>query len=71
MERARYEAELAQQRYMKVDPNNRLVADQLEADWNVKLRALDEAQQQYEQQCQADRATLNQQQRQQVHDSGE
>ena len=68
VERARYEAELAQQRYMKVDPNNRLVADQLEADWNAKLRALDEAQQQYEQQCQADRATLNQQQRQEVHD---
>jgi AraC-like DNA-binding protein len=68
VERARYEAELAQQRYMKVDPNNRLVADQLEADWNAKLRALDEAQQQYEQQRQADRATLNPQQRQEVHD---
>jgi DNA invertase Pin-like site-specific DNA recombinase len=67
VERARYEAELAQQRYMKVDPNNRLVADQLEADWNAKLRALDEAQQQYEQQRQADRAALNQQQRQEVH----
>ncbi len=27
MERARYEAELAQRRYMRVDPENRLVAD--------------------------------------------
>ena len=27
MERARYEAELAQRRYMRVDPDNRLVAD--------------------------------------------
>ena len=56
----------AQQRYMKVDPNNRLVADELEADWNVKLRALDEAQQQYEQQRQADSVALNQEQQQQV-----
>ena len=48
VERARYEAELAQRRYMKVDPDHRLVADTLEADWNQKLRALTEAQQQYE-----------------------
>ena len=34
VERARYEAELAQRRYMRVDPENRLVADTLEADWN-------------------------------------
>ena len=68
VERARYEADLAQQRYMKVDPNNRLVADQLEADWNIRLRALDEAQQQYEQQSQADRAKLTEQQREEVHD---
>jgi hypothetical protein len=68
VERARYEAELAQQRYMKVDPHHRLVADQLEADWNAKLRALHEAQQQYEQQSQADRAKLSAGQRQEVQD---
>jgi DNA invertase Pin-like site-specific DNA recombinase len=67
VERARYEADLAQQRYMHVDPNNRLVADELEADWNTKLRALEEAQQHYEQQRQADRATLDESQRQEVH----
>jgi hypothetical protein len=67
VERARYEAELAQQRYMQVDPSNRLVADALEADWNAKLRALNEAQQQYEQQRQADRATLDEKQREEVH----
>ena len=39
VERAQYEADLARQRYMRVDPANRLVADSLEADWNVKLRA--------------------------------
>jgi hypothetical protein len=40
VERARYEAELAQRRYLRVDPDNRLVADSLEADWNQKLRAM-------------------------------
>jgi DNA invertase Pin-like site-specific DNA recombinase len=38
VERLRYEAELARRRYMKVDPDNRLVADSLEAEWNDKLR---------------------------------
>ncbi len=37
VERARYEAELAQRRYLLVSPENRLVADSLEADWNRKL----------------------------------
>ena len=38
LERLRYETDLARRRYMKVDPDNRLVADTLEADWNEKLR---------------------------------
>ena len=37
VERARYEVELAQQRYMLVDPNNRLVADALEGEWNESV----------------------------------
>jgi hypothetical protein len=44
VERAKYEAELAQRRFLKVDPDNRLVVDALEADWNAKLRALAAAQ---------------------------
>ena len=40
VERARYEADLAQRRFLRVDPDNRLVADVLEADWNAKLRLL-------------------------------
>jgi hypothetical protein len=44
---------------MRVDPANRLVADSLEADWNVKLRALEEAQTAYESQRQADRRLLD------------
>jgi len=36
---ARYEAELAKRRFIKVDPAHRLVADSLEAEWNENLRA--------------------------------
>ena len=66
VERARYEADVARSRFMQVDPNNRLVADALEADWNDKLRALSEAQEQYEQQRQKDRVALDEQSRQKV-----
>jgi DNA invertase Pin-like site-specific DNA recombinase len=54
VERAKYEAELAQRRFLKVDPDNRLVADVLEADWNAKLRALAAAQEAYEKAAAAD-----------------
>ena len=40
VERARYEASRAERRYMAVDPDNRLVARGLEADWEAKLAAL-------------------------------
>ena len=40
VERAQQDADLAQRRYMLIDPHNRLVADTLEAEWNDKLRAL-------------------------------
>jgi DNA invertase Pin-like site-specific DNA recombinase len=55
VERARYESDLARRRYMRVDPDNRLVADSLEAEWNQTLRALAAAQERYEKQRQADR----------------
>ncbi len=66
VERARYEASLAQRRYLRVDPDNRLVADALEADWNHKLRALAEAQQEYERQRKADEQALSGEQRAQI-----
>jgi hypothetical protein len=50
VERARYAAELAQRRYLKVDPDNRLVADVLEAEWNARLRALAQVQEEAERQ---------------------
>jgi hypothetical protein len=43
VERAQIEADLAQRRFKLVDPDNRLVADTLEREWNDKLRALAEA----------------------------
>lgn len=54
VERAQYEANLAQRRYLKVDPDNRLVATVLEAEWNTKLRELEEARAIAEQYTQSD-----------------
>ena len=54
VERARFEADLAQRRFMLVDPNNRLVADTLEREWNDKLRALAKAQEERERERQKD-----------------
>jgi hypothetical protein len=66
VQRARYEAELARRRYMQVDPDNRLVADTLETDWNAKLRAVGVAQEEYERQREADRVPLDEARQQQV-----
>lgn len=48
VQRARQRVELARRRYLAVDPDNRLVADSLEADWNDTLRALQTAQDDYD-----------------------
>jgi DNA invertase Pin-like site-specific DNA recombinase len=48
VERAEYEVNLARRRFMRVDPDNRLVADTLEAEWNEKLRNLQNANDYYE-----------------------
>jgi DNA invertase Pin-like site-specific DNA recombinase len=48
VQRAEHTAEAARRRYLAVDPTNRLVADQLEADWNNKLRELVDARDEYE-----------------------
>jgi DNA invertase Pin-like site-specific DNA recombinase len=63
VDRAQYEADLARRRYMRVDPDNRLVADSLEAEWNSKLRILTETQQARERQRQQDRQALSNEQR--------
>ena len=63
VERARHDAELAQHRYLRVHPDNRLVADALEAEWNARLRELTDAQQTYERQRAAAQQTLDAEQR--------
>jgi len=63
VERAKYEADLAQRRYLRVDPDNRLVADSLEADWNHKLRALTEAHEEYARRREQDARVLTDDQR--------
>lgn len=59
VERARYAAELAQRRFLRVDPENRLVADVLEADWNARLRELAEVQEQAERKAQDEQRRLS------------
>lgn len=64
--RAQYEADLAGQRYRRVDPNNRLVANTLEAEWNTALRTLQDAQQEYDRHRQMDRQLVDDEVRAQV-----
>jgi DNA invertase Pin-like site-specific DNA recombinase len=66
VERAQYEADLAQRRYLRVDPDNRLVAQVLEAEWNAKLRELAAAQEAEAQFRQNDAHPVSQQDRQQL-----
>lgn len=47
LERARYEADLARRRYLAVDPDNRLVARNLEQDWNARLTEVEQLEREY------------------------
>ncbi len=49
IERAEYDAQLAQRRYEEVDPSNRLVASTLEQRWNNALEELQKLEEQYAQ----------------------
>jgi DNA invertase Pin-like site-specific DNA recombinase len=62
VQRAEHTAEAARRRYLAVDPTNRLVADQLEADWNNKLRELADARDEYERATQAGNRPLTHEQ---------
>lgn len=59
VERAQIAADLAQRRFMMVDPSNRLVAHTLEREWNEKLRTLAKAQEEREHDRQQDRLILD------------
>jgi hypothetical protein len=66
VQRAQYEADQAQLRYMRVDPNNRLVADTLETQWNEKLRLLAQAKEECQKQHRQDSARLSAEQQAKV-----
>ncbi len=71
IERMAYDAELARRRYMKVDPDNRLVADALEADWNEKLQLQAEAAETYERSRREQVAVLDAEARRRILDLAE
>jgi DNA invertase Pin-like site-specific DNA recombinase len=48
IEKAEYEAQLAQRRYEEVDPSNRLVAETLEKRWETALNKVEEAKRQFD-----------------------
>ncbi|MFA4948894.1 MAG: recombinase family protein [Candidatus Krumholzibacteriia bacterium] len=66
VERVRYEIDLAKRRYMRVDPDNRLVAEELEAEWNRKLRELRAAEEEYKEQRGRDHVLIDEEKRRQI-----
>ena len=66
VQRLREEADLARQRFMQTHPGNRMVADVLEAEWNAKLRALDEGQIEVERHRAEENRALDEQQRRRI-----
>ena len=66
LERARMEAEYAQHQYMFVRPENRLVADSLERQWNEKLVHLAELEEEYAKVSRADDGDLSPEAKQRI-----
>jgi len=68
VEQARYEMEVAKQRYLAVDPHNRLVADELESDWNRAIQFHRQAQEDYNHKNAEDQNILSKAQQQEIMD---
>ena len=66
VENSRYEMEFAKRRYMAIDPTNRLVADELECDWNNKIRSYRETQEEYERRKTEDQKKITEEQKSRV-----
>jgi DNA invertase Pin-like site-specific DNA recombinase len=66
IQRAEYEAQLAQRRYEEVDPANRLVASTLESRWNQTLVNLEQARKQYAEYQQAETQTITEEQKENI-----
>ena len=66
LEPLRRSVELKRRRFLQCDPDHRLVADALEADWNEALHRLDVLQQSHERQRHADHSRLDEESRTRV-----
>lgn len=66
VERARQDAELAERQYMLVRPENRLVADALEREWNEKLRRLAELEERYNRPSASDMPAVSEEDRKRI-----
>jgi len=66
LEQLRHRADLKRRRFANCDPDHRLVADALEADWNEALHQLDALQQEHVHQRQADQVRLDEESRTRV-----
>jgi hypothetical protein len=71
VERVQYEAERAERSYQNVEPENRLVARSLEAEWENKLKALEEARAQLARKEQEQCFKLTAAQKEQIHTLGQ
>ncbi|PTL78642.1 recombinase family protein, partial [Vitiosangium sp. GDMCC 1.1324] len=63
LERARYEAQLAERRYKAVDPDNRVVARTLEREWNEKLGEMEALEREHQQVLRHEKVELTSQDR--------
>lgn len=66
VQRAREEADIARARFMNTHPDNRIVADVLEGEWNQKLRSLDEVRRDCDKRRAEDRRKLADDQRRRI-----
>ncbi len=66
LERAGYEVERAARQYHHVEPENRLVARELERRWEETLRQQQQTQQEYEAFCRTQPAVLSEEEREQI-----
>lgn len=58
IERAQYEARLAERRYKAIDPDNRSVSRTLEREWNGKLEAIERLEREREEVCRREKIQI-------------
>jgi DNA invertase Pin-like site-specific DNA recombinase len=66
LERASYEAQLAERRYKAVDPDNRVVARSLEREWNDKLSEVERLEREQQQARERDKLVLRDEDRSRI-----